>query len=241
MELILSFLMCIFIGGVISGNILGNMRNKAGQTVFFIWKGIQVFRAMAKATYSRTPAQSIVRGKFLITSKFAAAVYSLSALAQRWKTITGSKLIVLNKIFKSNYIYASKGDLGSAATIVPPLTGFPVTTTDAAVDETSVAVGTDPIGTNTNIDTNIEKFIQLNAVIKCTDPKSTDGTPSIYYLPVKSTNVVLSITNPLTFVALLTDELSAIYSLYDTHLTYIALVTLDEAGNAVNNSTVFTV
>ena len=239
MELILSFLMCIFIGGVISGNILGNMRNKAGQTVFFIWKGIQVFRAMAKATYSRTPAQSIVRGKFLITSKFAAAVYSLSALAQRWKTITGSKLTILNKIFMLNYYYATSTDLSSAASITPPMTGFAITTTSVVVDNTGVAVTIDPIGTNNEIDTNIEKFIQLNAVIKLTDPINPND-PAIYFLASSSANVVLNLATPLSFVPSFTDEQAAIYDLYDTPAAYISLVTLDADGKAIHNSSVFT-
>lgn len=239
MELIISFLMCIFIGGVITGNILGDMRNKAGQTVFYIWKGIQVFRAMVKATYSDTPLQQAVRGKFRIVTKFAAAVYSLDALAGLWKVVTKSRTIVINKIFTTNYPYATSSDLSESATLVPPMQGFPVTTTDVTVDETGVSVSIDPIGTNAGIDTNVEKYIQLNAVVKCSDP-NVEGPPSLFFIPVASGNVVLNLANPLMFDGSFTDEKAANYALYDTHLTYIALVTLTDDGIPVHNSSVFT-
>jgi len=45
MDFLLSILFIAFIfGTVVSGNILGDMRNKSSGVVFFMWKGIQVFR-----------------------------------------------------------------------------------------------------------------------------------------------------------------------------------------------------
>jgi hypothetical protein len=45
MDFLLNVLFIAFIfGTVVSGNILGDMRNKSSGVVFFMWKGIQVFR-----------------------------------------------------------------------------------------------------------------------------------------------------------------------------------------------------
>lgn len=57
MKFYLSLLVSIFIGGVISGNILGDMKQKTGEIVFFMWKGIQVFR---KKVIPRNP-QSVLQ------------------------------------------------------------------------------------------------------------------------------------------------------------------------------------
>lgn len=53
----LTFLFLLFIGAVFTGNILGDMRKKLGEVVFFVWKGMQVGRKHVKARDAKTDAQ----------------------------------------------------------------------------------------------------------------------------------------------------------------------------------------
>lgn len=58
------FLVSILIGGVITGNILGDMKQKTAEVVFFIWKGIQVFRKRVIPSNPRSPDQTTQRDFF---------------------------------------------------------------------------------------------------------------------------------------------------------------------------------
>ena len=52
------------IGAVITGNVLGDMKNRIGQVVTFKWKGIQAMRSYVIPTYSRTTPQGSQRDLF---------------------------------------------------------------------------------------------------------------------------------------------------------------------------------
>lgn len=60
----LSFLVSILLGGVITGNILGDMKNKSAEIVFFVWKGIQVFRKRVIPSNPKSVAQTAQRLRF---------------------------------------------------------------------------------------------------------------------------------------------------------------------------------
>lgn len=54
----------LLIGAVITGNVLGDMKNRIGQIVTFKWKGIQAMRSYVIPTYSRTTPQGTQRDLF---------------------------------------------------------------------------------------------------------------------------------------------------------------------------------
>jgi len=60
----LSFIISILLGGVITGNILGDMKNKSAELVFFVWKGIQVFRKRVIPSNPKTVKQQAQRTRF---------------------------------------------------------------------------------------------------------------------------------------------------------------------------------
>jgi hypothetical protein len=63
--------MSIFlIGAVVTGNVLGDMKNRIGQVVAFKWKGIQALRSYVIPTYSRTTPQGTQRDLFKAVLEF---------------------------------------------------------------------------------------------------------------------------------------------------------------------------
>lgn len=209
--------------------------------ILFRYKDGQTIISSRPVSYMPGTDQASVdrRSRFGITAKFAQAVNGIDSLYSVWDNATPKPTSPFNGIFKASYPYVTPTDVTDLASLVPYLYGFPVTTTDVTVDETEVSVSIDPIGTNAEIDLDVEKFIQLAAVIKCTDG-TLDTLPTRIFIPLNSANVVLNLANPLTFTITLSDQYSDLYSMYDTHLTYLALVTLDEDGNAVHYSSGFT-
>lgn len=215
---------------------LGVIQGALGPQVFKNRKG-KSYVAQLPHNSGKVPSVNVtnVRKKFGIVTRFAKSVNSISALKSIWDNATPDSMSPYNGIFKSNYPFTTSSDVLDTALIVPRFYGFSITSTDLTVDETSVTLGIDPIGTDSVIDTNVEKYIQLCAVIKCTVPQITDN-PQIMFVPLKSSNVVLNLANPLSFSIELKDFETAIYSAYDTHLTFLALVTLDADGRAIHYS-----
>lgn len=227
--------------GILSKRILGMPSGAVGDVQFSYRNGQTVIGTRPVSFMPGTDEKSVNRrSRFGITAKFSKAINAIPSLKNLWDDKTENTISPFNGIFRASYPFVTPTDVTSSATLVPFLFGFDVTTTDATVDETEISVSIDPIGTNAGIDTDKEKFIQLCAVIKCSD-STVDTLPSMLFLPLKSSNVVLNLANPLTFTITLSDQDSDAYSMYDTHLTYLSMVTLDEAGNAINYAKGFNV
>ena len=226
--------------GILQKSVLGKPRGAVGDILFRYKDGKTIIGTRPVSYMPGMDERSVNRrNRFGITAKFSQAVNSLPSFKSLWDNVTPNNISPYNGIFKASYPYVTPTDVTDLAKLVPQLFGFGVTTTDVTVDETEVSVSIDPIGTNAEIDTNIEKFIQLGVVIKCTDG-TIDTLPKIVFLPLKSANVALNLANPLSFSITLSDQDSELYSMFDTHLSYLALVTLDEYGKAVHYSSGFT-
>ena len=226
--------------GILKKSVLGKPSGAVGDILFRYKDGKTIIGTRPVSYMPGMDERSVNRrNRFGITAKFSQAVNSLPSFKSLWDNVTPNNISPYNGIFKASYPYVTPTDVTDLAKLVPQLFGFGVTTTDVTVDETEVSVSIDPIGTNAEIDTNIEKFIQLGVVIKCTDG-TIDTLPKIVFLPLKSANVALNLANPLSFSITLSDQDSELYSMFDTHLSYLALVTLDEYGKAVHYSSGFT-
>ena len=207
--------------------------------------GPQVFKNRRGKSYvsqlphnsGKVPSLNVInsRKKFGIVTRFAQAINSIPALKTIWDIATPDSMSPYNGIFKTNYPSVTSSDVKDTALIVPRFYGFGVNTTDLSIDGSSVNLSIDALGTDTVLDTFTEKYIQLCAVIKCTSPVFSDS-PDSMFIPVKSSQVLLNLANPLSFSIELKDFEQKIFSAYDSHLTFLALVTLDEMGNAVHYS-----
>ena len=219
---------------------LGSVQGKIGDQVFKM-RGTKSY--VAQLPHNGTgEAKDVVinnRKRFGKAARFSLAVNQITPLKTIWDIYTPNSMSPFNGIVKTNYQHATASDVLDSALIVPFFGGFPVVTTDVSVDGLTVTVAIDPIGTGEEIDTTIEKFISLCAVTKCTD-KNVDTIEEMKFISLQSANVVLNLANPLSFEITLTGAERKAYSSYDTHLTYLALVTLDDSGNAIHFSESFT-
>ena len=219
---------------------LGTIQGAVGPQVFKVLRG-NSYVAQLPHMSGIAPTQKaiIARSRFGITGKFASAVNKIVAFKKLWDIYTPNNISPYNGIFRENYPYITETDVTELASITPMLTGFNVTTTEVSVDAGGVNVSIDPIGTNSEIDTMIEKYIQLGAVIKCTDPV-VPNTPSVNFISLKSDNVSLNLINPLTFSISLSEQQKNLFAAYDTHVTFLGFVTITADVASVHNSTGFT-
>ncbi|MFA5010679.1 MAG: hypothetical protein WC644_01885 [Ignavibacteria bacterium] len=222
--------------GVLKKSVLGKPSGVVGDILFRYKDGKTIIGTRPVSYMPGMDVNSVNRrNRFGITAKFSRAVNSLPSFKNLWDNVTPNNISPFNGIFKASYPFVTPTDVTDMANIVPQLFGFDVTTTDVSIDATEVSVSIDPIGTNASIDTNVEKFIQLGTVIKCTDG-TVDTLPKLVFIPLKSSNVVLNLANPLSFTITLCDQDSDLYSYFDTHVSYLAFVTLDEFGKAIHYS-----
>lgn len=219
---------------------VGVLQGKLGPQVFKLLRGNH-FAARLPRLSNKEPKQNVLmnRKRFSLTAKFAESVHQIPGLNEIWDLATPNSMSPFNGIFKNSFKNVTTTDVISTATIVPQIGGFGVTTTDVSVDGQEVSVTIDPIGSITRIDPNIEKFIRLGFVIKCTD-KTDEKFEDIMFISGFSSNVPLNLVNPISFSATIFDSDRDIFAMYDTHVTYLAFMTLDANGNPIHFSKGFT-
>lgn len=226
--------------GLLNKSVLGKPSGAVGDVLFRYKDGRTIIGTRPVSFMpGKDPASVNRRNRFGNTAKFSKAVNSITAFKNLWDNVTPNNISPFNGIFKANYPFITPTDISDSASIVPHLFGFNVITTDVSIDASSVSVSIDPIGINAEIDPLIEKYIQLGVVIKCSDA-TQEALPKMVLLPLNSANVMLNLVNPLTFSITLSDQEKELYSLFDTHMSYLALVTLDENGKAYHYSSGFT-
>lgn len=219
---------------------LGTIQGQVGDQVFKL-RGNQSYLSQLPHNKGIAPKEIIInnRMKFGNAARFSIAVNNVDELKKTWDITTPNNISPFNGILRANYSFATSTDISDRALIVPFLGGFPVVTTDVSVDASTVSVTIDPIGNGEGIDTMIEKYIMLCAVIKCTDTV-VENLPKMLFISLKSDNIMLNLINPLSFTINLSGAEKRSFSSYDTHLTYLALVTLDDKGNPIHFSESFT-
>ncbi len=219
---------------------VGVIQGKLGPQVFKLYRGNHIVGRTPRPTTNDPKEISLnSRMRFGLTAKFTESVYQIPGIKETWDLTTPNSMSAFNGIFKSNYEFVTTTDVLESALLVPQIGGFGVTTTDVTIDGETVSVAIDPIGVISKIDTNIEKFIRLGFVIKCTDP-NVENYANIMFISGFSSNVVLNLSNPLSFTAIIYDSDRDIYAKYDTHLTYLAFLTLDADDNPIHFSKGFT-
>ncbi len=222
-------------------SVLGKPSGAVGDVLFRYKNGKSFIGTRPVSYMPGTDAASVNRrNRFGITAKFSQAVNSLPAFKSLWDNVTPNNISPYNGIFKASYPFVTPVDVSSSAQIVPQLFGFNVTTTNVSVDGATVEVEIDPIGNNAGIDPVIEKYIQLGVVIK-NSGATMETLPKMLFLPLDSEKTPLNLVNPMSFTITLSDQDREVYSLYDSHVSFLAFVTLDELGKAVHYSDGFTV
>lgn len=197
-----------------------------------------IIRARPESYMPGTDQKSVERrARFSEAVKYSAAALSMNPVKDVWKARTaGTKSLPQNLLFQSVYFFAGPSDVQEAAGFVPILGGFNTVVDTSDIDSSKVSVTFEALSSSTGINLSSEKFVQLCALIKCTDSVS-DALKKTEYIPLVSEKVNLNFGTALSFNINLTDGDTKTYEFYSTHVTYLALFTLDEAGKAVSYST----
>ncbi len=225
--------------GILKKSVLGKPTGAVGDILFRLKDGRTIIGTRPVSFMPGMDQKSIDRRhRFGNTAKFSKAVNSIPSLKSVWDNATPNNISPYNGIFKASYPFITPVDVNDTGRVAPLLFGFDVETTSVVINATSVAIAIDPIGTNAGIDLLVEKYIQLAVVIKCKDA-TLEELPDLMFIPLKSTQQTLSLTTALNFSITLADQDSEIYSLFTTHKSYFAFVTLTEDGKAVHYSTNF--
>lgn len=222
--------------GILKKSVLGKPTGAVGDILFRLKDGRTIIGTRPVSFMPGMDLKSVNRrNRFGIAAKFSKAVNSIASLKSVWDNATPNNISPFNGIFKASYPYMTPTDVSDSAKVVPFLFGFDITTTSVTIDETSVNVAISAIGTNANIDTVVETGIQLAVVIKC-KTASDVNLPDLMLIPLKSAVQTFTLTGALTFSITLADQDSELYSLFTTHKSYFALVTLTDDGKAVHYS-----
>jgi len=100
-------IMSLLIGGVITGNILGDMKQKTAEIVFFLWKGIQVFRKRVIPANPKSVAQTAHRLFFSQVLKLGQDI-NTSIIKPFWKHLA-IKQSEFNAFMSWNLLAMSNG------------------------------------------------------------------------------------------------------------------------------------
>ena len=218
---------------------LGTLRGALGPQVFKMLFGEAYVARLPRRTLNEPTAETIERrNRFKMCMKFSKALYDISMLRKFWNEFTPEgvtkRIPTIAKIAKVSYQTITPAAVLDDTFLAPDF-GFSITTTDVSIDETEISVALDPIGSDQGIDLAVEKYIRLGCVMHLFDP--VNGTQIAHrFMTFLSPNVVLNLANPLSFTIPIVSTKQSIYNAYDTHKTFLILVTSDENGKSVHFS-----
>lgn len=221
---------------------LGTIRGALGPQVFKMLFGEAYVARLPRRTMNEPSAETIERrNRFRLTMKFSKSVYELTMLRRFWNEFTPEGLTkripTIAKIAKVSY-QSIQPTAVLDGTFLAPDFGFRLSPTDVSINSTGINVTLDPLGEDTQIDTGVEKYIRLGCVTHLSSP--SNGTISANrFLSFVSPNVILNLTNSLSFSIPIDSTKAMIYNAYDSHKTFLILVTLDEKGKPVRFSMTF--
>lgn len=182
--LIISFILSLFLGAVVTGNILGDMRNKSAGVVFFVWKGIQVFRKYVDTIANpKTVLQVAQRARFSQVIKIAQGLL-VPVLHVYWK-----RFAIKKSEFNAFVHFSMQGFTGPVLkTDLQPIKGLLPTNGDIdCTDVSQLAVEMDPIGT-VFVDNVIAKFMNVMWIDFATGKVAIDSNPINFTNPQTFTN-----------------------------------------------------
>jgi hypothetical protein len=209
---------------------LGTIRGKLGPQVFKMVNGDAY---VAKLPHPSLAEPSVAtkgrRRKFGLTMKLVKMIVSLVLLKSFWKDYdmiaSTKKLSVGNKIVKINYPNVTDTGYTDLMQLGPDF-GFTIVPSTFTVAKTGITVQLDAIGTETVINTAVEKNCTLLGFLFFADPINP-GQFVNRFLPLMSAQQTLSLTTPLSFSLDLSEQDGKIFDAYTTKKAFFALVTTD--------------
>jgi hypothetical protein len=174
------------------------------------------------------------RGRFAFASKLSAAINSIPHFKTRWHTEAANGESEYNVVLGVNYRFVTPDSITDTTQLLPGI-GFRVKASATEISSNGVHVVLDPIGSNAGIDMNIEKTVQLSAIISLSNP-SDDTAAKFAIIPISSAEQAVGLDGSLTFSQAWSDQESQIFQKYRICKAMFALITIGENGHPVHYS-----
>jgi len=219
-------------------SVLGKVSGALGDITFRQRRG-RNFLATRPSNYTApTDANSVGRrGRFAFSCKLAANIISIPSLKKVWgaKAVDGKS--VYNSIIGTNYRFVSADSI-TDMTYLSPGIGFLVHPTHSEIKAEGVNLILDPIGSNADIDPDLEKSMKLTGIISLSGPID-NTTEEFALIPLASAEQQLGLDGSLTFSIAFSTQESQLFQKYRTSKAMFALMTIDANGNPVHYSSTF--
>lgn len=219
----------------INKSVLGKVRGAVGDIVFRQRNG-KYFVSTKPGRRKKTdnPELIALQNRFKLSVQTASVLLKNDALKLFWSVYTPLKRNALNYCVKKIHPAVTDDNLTEYLSIVPSI-GFPVSIDNTGFDENGITLLTDPIGSDTDIDTENETGIAAVALLYYKEPVDT-SVDSYYLFNIKSQIVPLNLTEQLSLSIPFNGIEKQLYNRYQTRKAFITLITFSGNGNPVHHS-----
>ena len=218
--------------------VLGRVSGRLGDITFRQRNGSN-YMATSPSSFATPMDDASVtrRDRFAFSCKLAANIISLPHLKLLWGAEVVDGISVYNTIIRTNYKFVSADSI-TDMTFLSPGIGFRVKPTQSEIKEDGMNLVLDPIGSSAEIDTSLEKSIQLAGIVSLSDPIDTT-VEEFSIIPLVSSDQQLVLDASLTFSIAFSTQETQLFQKYRISKAMYALITIDMNGEPVHYSSTF--
>lgn len=165
------------------------------------------------------------RNRFKSAIQLASTMNSIVPLKQLWSKLTNGNNSVYNRMVKYEYS-ALVNQLPSENSSLFPGKGFALTVQSVELNQDQLRIVTDAIGTDSGIDTQIEKTLRIVSIVALSSP-ANPGYPEVVYLPLISESKNIVLTDPVDITLTFNPTEKELISMYNEKRILAALITFN--------------
>ena len=217
----------------------GNLSGRFGDAVFR-QLGDKNYIAQRPSGYKTPNTQEFKdrTSKFGLSVKLAKVIYRIPALKTFWAKEFPGEARLFNFIMRTNYPFINPDGISSTPFLAPDENGFSVNVNTTSISDDAVNVEIQALNNTGVIDPVIDKKIRLISVVLLANPLDK-RMPAFRLLTMQSEDIALSVTDPITFNIVPSQNYSERIQSYGQKKAFFVLVTLDDNDNLVNHSSTF--
>ena len=218
--------------------VLGRVSGRLGDITFRQRNGSNYLATSPSSFATPMDTASVTRrDRFAFSCKLAANIISIPYLKLLWGAEVVDGISAYNTIIQTNYKFVSADSI-TDLTYLSPGIGFRVTTSLSELKADGINLVVNPIGSNAEIDTVLEKSVQLAAIISLCDPIDTT-VEEFAIIPLVSSEQQLVLDASLTFSIAFSTQEAQLFQKYRVSKAMFALITIDVNGIPVHYSSTF--
>jgi hypothetical protein len=219
-------------------SILGKVSGALGDITFRQRHGLNYLATRPSSFAAPTDNNSVTRrGRFAFSCKLAATIISIPRLKKVWGAEALDGKSVYNTIIATNYRFVSPDSI-TDMTLLSPGIGFRVNPSLSEIKVEGIHLVLDPIGSSAEIDTALEKSMQLTGIVSLSGPID-DTVVNFALIPLASSEQQLGLDGSLTFSIAFSTQESQLFQKYRISKAMFALITIDANGIPVHYSSTF--